>query len=524
VRVRYAAIAGMVLCAAGGAATAADRPNIIFIMTDDQGAWTPGFTGNPNAHTPHLDRLRGQGVAFTNAFVTTPVCSPARAVLMTGRFASELGIHDYLRPESEVGLDPRFVTWPALLRKSGYRTALIGKWHLGHQRPEHHPTRHGYDEFVGMLRGEAAHRNPTLEVAGRNVKFQGWREDVLFDLAIQFIERHRGAPFLLSLHTRAPHAPYVPVSEEDWAPHREAAIWVPEHPGLDAELARRQMREYHASITSIDRNLGRILAALDAWDLAKNTIVIFTSDHGYNVGHHGVLHKGNAQWLLKEPPAAAWPHIDADRRPNMWDTSLKVPLVIRWPGVVEPNSTIAHTVDFTDWFPTLCAMAGVDPPADVPLRGRDFTPLLRGRPVDWKTDLYAEYDMQTGASTHMRSWRTPRWKLMIDFKDPRRIELYNLEGDPDENRNLAADADPAQRAVMEDLTRRILAKMKEIEDPVYTAATERRPPGGRCDEPFTEGDDAKRATCGLGDRVSDGFCGDGRRGGSPAQHHSLHDG
>jgi uncharacterized sulfatase len=232
------------------------------------------------------------------------------------------------------------------------------------------------------------------------------------------------------------------------------------------------MREYLASIASIDRNLGRLLAKLDELGVADRTVVILTSDHGYNMGHHGLWSKGNALWALQKTPAQQWPHIPANRRPNMFDTSLKAPLVIRWPGVVRPGTTITRTVSNLDWFPTICDMAGAEVPAGTVLRGRSIVPLLRGESVEWNDDLYGEYNMLNGAQTGMRAYRTPQWKLMRDFKNPGRAELYNLVKDPGETVNLIDSEDAAVRQIISELDGKILEQMRRLGDPLAASAAQ----------------------------------------------------
>ena len=183
------------------------RPNILFLYADDQGAWTLGSQGNTDVHTPALDRIAREGVVMSNAFVTTPVCSPARASLLTSRYGSELGITDYLQPErdAERGLDPAAVTWPERLQAAGYETALFGKWHVG-AADRYHPTRTGYDVFAGWRHGAGISLDPVVEVDGRDQPMTGYTPDILADLAIDFLRRPRDAPFLVSVHFWAPHA------------------------------------------------------------------------------------------------------------------------------------------------------------------------------------------------------------------------------------------------------------------------------------------------------------------------------
>lgn len=447
IQLRFAALWVLLAAAVVGAA---ERPNILFIYTDDQATWTTGHSGNAQAHTPHIDRIRREGVHATRAFVTTPVCSPSRATLMTGRYASELGIHDWIPPGTKTGLDPAMPAWPRLLQKAGYTTGLIGKWHLGFG-DKHHPTQYGYDHFMGIIAGGCPTKNPTLEKDGKTRKFDGLTIDIFTDEALAFIESNKDGPFCLSLHTRAPHAAFLPVSDEDWSHHKDYDPEVPAYDDLNVAKAKKNTREYLASVSSIDRNVGRLLAKLDDLKLTERTIVVFTSDHGYNIGHHGLMYKGNAYWLLNRVPPKQWPKIPAKRRPNMFDSSLRVPLVIRWPGAVEPGSTLGRTVDNTDWFPTLCDMAGVTIPAGIKLRGRSFVPLLRGENVEWDDELYAEYNMRNGATTDMRCVRTPHWKLMRDPANGDRAELYDLKNDPGESNNLIGSTDVRVKAALKEM-------------------------------------------------------------------------
>jgi uncharacterized sulfatase len=443
------------------------RPNILFICTDDQAPWALGHAGNDQAHTPNLDRLFQQGVTLTNSFTTTPVCSPSRAALMTSRYGTELGITDWINPrqEPEVGLDPAWVTWPELLQAAGYETCLVGKWHLG-TADRYHPTKAGFDFFQGFRAGGTQVEDATLEIDGVDRKQEGLTVDVLTDYAIEFLEKdHGGKPFLLNLHYRSPHAPWLPVDDEDWAPYKDLdpVIPNPDYPDLDVEFVKEKMREYLASVSGVDRNVGRVLEVLDQAGLAENTIVVFTSDHGYNMGHNGIWHKGNGHWITKF--ARDLESADPRRqRPNMYDNSLKVPTAIRWPGMTRPGSTLKETIANLDWYPTLLAAAGVDVPEDVPIRGRNFAPLLKGAKIAWDNDFYGEYSQHHYSDTHLRVYRTPEWKLMRDFKREGKDELYNLAEDPAETCNLIDD--PKYKDIQESLYGKILAKMKRSGDAV----------------------------------------------------------
>lgn len=455
---------------ASAVAAEAERPNIVFLYTDDQAPTAAGFAGNSQLETPHIDRIAREGVTLVNAFVTTPVCSPSRAGLASSRYSSELGIFDWINPrnEPEHGLDPNIVTWMEQLQAAGYRTGLFGKWHLG-TADRFHPTLTGYDEFVGFRDGGRPPKDAVLEIDGHAVPTDGFIVDVVTDHALQFIEENRERPFLLSLHYREPHAAWLPTREEDWRPYKHLDVLLPQpdFPDLRVDKVKRMSREYYASVASVDRNVGRVLNALDESDLTENTVVVFTSDHGYHLGHHGLWYKGNAQWQTTKYPPQRWENIAPKQRPNLYDQALRVPTAVRWPRKIPAGSTVTQTVSNLDWYPTLLAMAGVEPLPDETVRGLNALPLLLGHEVEWDNDLYAEYSMRHGATTDMRAWRTPQWKMMIDFANDDREELYDLEHDPAEQVNLIEEGElsPAAAQARIDLTARILRRMQELNDP-----------------------------------------------------------
>ncbi|MFP4191522.1 MAG: sulfatase [Candidatus Hydrogenedentota bacterium] len=450
-------------------ASDARPPNIVFVYTDDHGPWALGLE-HPQAHTPRMDRLFAEeGARLVNAFVATPVCSPARAALFTGRYATEVGIHDWIHPEEDAGLEPDSTTWVQLLAEAGYATGLMGKWHLG-RAERHHPTQFGFDEFVGFLQhGPPA--DPVMEKEGREQTFGGLTIDILSDHVIEFIERHRAEPFMVMLSTRSPHRSWDGRAE-DRAPYEGVEIEIPDYPGLDTERVRNLTRDYLVSVTSIDRNLGRILDTLDELDLGNDTIVVFAGNEGNGMGHNGFWGKGNAVSVLRDPPPDT-ENIPGGRRPNLTDTVLRVPTAVRWPGVIEPGAVIEETVTNMDWFPTLLAMAGVEQPEGIGHHGRNILPLLEGEASeDWDNDLYAEYSPHHGIQAHMRAWRTRRWKLVRDFLNPWRDEFYDLANDPEERENLIHDGRFEVCVARQALHERILAKMEELEDPVRERAEE----------------------------------------------------
>ncbi len=448
-------------------AFAAERPNILFIYTDDQAPTAGNAFGTPELKTPNIDRLVREGVHLTNSFVTTPVCSPARASLITSRYGTEVKITDWINPrtEKEIGLSPRFVTWVKLLKEAGYKTGLIGKWHLG-TADKFHPTKFGYDYFMGFRAGGASPQNPILEIDGITKKRKGFTTNILTNNAIKFIKRNKNKPFLLSLHYRAPHAPWFPVPREDWKPYELLDPKIPTYPDLNIKRVKKQTREYYASVSGVDRNVGRLLKTLDNLNLTENTIVIFTSDHGYNLGHHGLWHKGNAHWILNKKPEKRLKNVPAHVRPNLFDQSLRVPTVVRWPSKFKPDTEMKQVVTALDWFPTLLAMAKVKQPENVLVRGRNMLPLLQGKKIKWNNSFYSEYSLHNSGKVHLRGYRTPEWKLIIDYMHEGNNELYNLKTDPDETTNLINSKEKNTMAARQTLEEKIISTMLKIKDSV----------------------------------------------------------
>ncbi len=477
---RIPAFACLLLAAASLASrplVADERPNILFIFTDDQAPWALGAAEYPHAKTPHMDRLVREGAYLVNSFTTTPVCSPSRASLLTSRYGSELGITDWLHPSREAnrGLDPATITWPELIQAAGYRTGLVGKWHLG-LLDRFHPTKTGFDYFFGFRGGGNRPKDPDLEEDGVVRKFKGLTPDLLTSRALEFVRRNRSDEFLLCVNYRAPHARWLPVADSDWAPFErlDPKIPNPDYPLLDKARVKRMTREYLASVHSVDRNVGRILSLLDELDLSRRTVVVFSSDHGYSMGHNGIWHKGNGHWVLTKNPKAQ-PNVPAGQRPNMYDLSIRVPTIVRWPKIVKPRTRITQTVSNLDWFPTLLEIAGAKLPAKLGIRGRSIKPLLEGNiPADWENGFYAEYSTHHQSKTHMRMYRTPKWKLVRDFRNRERDEFYDLTTDPAETRNQIDSTDPKIQAVIERFHGEILRNMKANNDSLLAGLKARK--------------------------------------------------
>ncbi len=437
------------------------RPNIVAIVTDDQGQWAVGAYGNRDVHTPHMDALARDGALFRNAFTVTPVCSPSRAAYMSGRWPTQTGINDWISPQEGndgKGLDA--LTWPQVLQRSGYKTALVGKWHLGSQ-PQFHPSRRGFDHFYGFVSGGTSPMDPTLEVNGKTQTVSGPVPDLITTSAIDFIRAHREVPFAVCVHFREPHLPYAPVPAEDSAHYQNVDPTVPQVRGLDVAALKKRTLAYYASISAVDRNLGRLLSTLDELKLSDQTLVVFTSDHGYNEGRHGVDTKGNGQWIAGG--------VNGPKRPNMWDTSIRVPLLVRWPNVVKPRTIIEDDVTNLDTFRTMLGAAGVAPPSDCTAQGRDYSPLLRGQSLDKPAAIFGQYDLRNGGLAYMRMIRTSQYKLVKHYRANSMDELYDLQADPDELRNLLTGQGRASPVnVRADLERRLIEWQRSIDDPVLT--------------------------------------------------------
>jgi uncharacterized sulfatase len=383
------------------------RVNLVSILTDDQALWSIGAYGNRESITPNMDRLAREGVKFNNAFVTTPVCSPSRVAFLTGLYGSQVGITDFLSSDegaSGMGLPASALTWPRVLQQNGYRTALFGKYHLG-TLPEFHPTKRGFDYFMGAEEGAFATLNPRLEVNGQMIELKGAASDIVMDDAMRWIETNQGKPFAALIHFREPHLPYTPMPEEDARLFKNLDPTIPDAKGLDREQVKQFYREYYAAVHAVDRNLGKLLALLERLKLDRRTIVIFQSDHGYNIGHHGIHTKGNGVSIAGG--------VNGPKRPNMWDTSLRIPLLIRWPGMLQAGSEVNETVLNLDMFPSVLGLLKLKPAAEVRQNGQDFTPLLFGvRDAHWRSEIFGQYDLHNSGLAYMRMLRTNDWKLV----------------------------------------------------------------------------------------------------------------
>ena len=431
----------------GSTATAADeRMNLVLIVADDLATWALPAYGNRDIETPHIDRLAAEGFRFTHAFSTSPVCTPARAQLVTGLETIQLGTLNDPTSGADMGsLPPGAPSWARELQRAGYSTAHVGKWHLGYE-PEHAPTRHGYDYFYGFRTGSNLSKDPFLARGEKpHRRVEGFTDDLLTDEAIRWIgeqaDERADEPFLLSLALRAPHLPYRPMPPQD-----EAAIENvhPESPELgDPRIAgvgedyrkflASERRDYLANVHTVDRNIGRLLAALEQRRLLDRTIIILTSDNGYLLGERGLFNKGPAapiQYYMYPDNRLLWAI-------NLWDLSIRVPMIVRWPGVDRTVAEPAGFVSLIDLYRSILGMLEVPISAESPVGGADFSALLRDPGTPWRDAIFGQYTSdRIGNTEFLRMIRTERWKLVRAVLNPSASRLYDLQNDPGELNNL----------------------------------------------------------------------------------------
>jgi arylsulfatase A-like enzyme len=445
---------------AGGAAAlqlgrAADAPpNILYIMADDHAAHAIGAYGSRINRTPNIDRIAQQGVRFDNCLCTNSICTPSRAVILTGQYSHLNGVKTL-----NDALDPERQNVAKLLHGAGYQTAMVGKWHL-----QKDPS--GFD-YWNILPGQGVYHDPVFIEMGKRSKRTGYCTDLIADYSLDWLkQRDRKKPFYLMCHHKAPHRPWQPDDKHahmydgadipepfnlfDHYEHRSqaaanATLKVGENmtktdvkrdipPDLKGDALRKwayqyYIKDYLRCIASVDDNVGRVLDYLDAEGLAKDTLVIYTSDQGFFLGDHGYF----------------------DKR-FMYEESLRMPFLARYPGVIKPGSKNADMVLNLDFPETFLDFAGQQAPAD--MHGRSFRPILEGHtPRDWRQSMYYRYWMHLadhGVPAHY-GVRTRQYKLIyyygkalgssgaIDRDTAPEWELFDIQKDPHEMNNLYGD-------------------------------------------------------------------------------------
>ena len=469
------------------------RPNIIFIMSDDHASHALGCYGSRINKTPNLDRLAQEGMRFTNAFCTNSICAPCRAVILTGKYSHINGVRD-----NRAKFDGAQQTFPKLLGRAGYETAMIGKWHL-----KTDPT--GFD-YWNILPGQGAYYNPAMIEMGQRKKHTGYVTDIITDCCLDWLEeRQPDKPFCLMCHHKAPHRRWEPgpnhltmyddttipepetlfddyagrgraAHEQDMSiaktmtgndlkltpvknltPEQKArwdAAYGPKNEAFrranltGKDLVRwkyqRYIKDYLRCIASVDDNVGRLLDYLDASGLAKDTIVVYTSDQGFYLGDHG--------WF--------------DKR-FMYEESLRMPLMVRYPRAIRPGSVNEDLVLNLDFAETFLDFAGVVVLDD--MQGRSMRPLLSGRtPEDWRRSMYYHYFEYPAVHSVKRHYgiRTRRYKLIHFYHDIDEWELYDLECDAQEMHNVYDD--PAYADEVRELKmrlRQLRSRYRDTEGP-----------------------------------------------------------
>lgn len=403
-------------------ATARTRPNVLLIVMDDLAFGDLACHGNPHTRTPHLDRMHDESTRLTR-YQSGPVCTPARACLMTGRYAYRTRAIDTYCGRSM--MEPDEVTLAELLRDAGYRTGIFGKWHLG----DSYPTRaidQGFEEAVvhngGGLRqpaniGRDAYQDPQLMHNGELEQYHGYCTDIYTDCAADWIAQHRDEPWFCYLATNAPHTP-LEIGEKWVEPYREQ--------GLNETFAR-----LYGMVENIDHNVGRVFAQLDRLGLAQDTLVIYTSDHG---PCGSARHEGETRFNAGL----------RSTKGTMYQGGVKVPCFWRWPGKLEAGRDLSHVANPVDVLPTLAAACGVEPPTDRPLDGIDLLPAMTGEPpandTGWpERDTFIQWH-RGDTAVRYRNFAVidQRYKLTRPHEDAP-DELYDLDEDPGEQRDLASE-------------------------------------------------------------------------------------
>ncbi|HZO53619.1 MAG TPA: sulfatase-like hydrolase/transferase [Bryobacteraceae bacterium] len=415
------------------------KTNVVFFLTDDHGAWSLGSYGCSEFHTPNIDRLAAEGLLFSRAYACTPVCSPSRMTYMTGKMPSGHGVHDAMLAQDCWGPKRRrfldgHATWSNLLAKSGYALGMCGKWHMGDDDHAHA----GFSYWCTKAQDGSVYKDPVLVKNGSRVNVNGFLTDACTDAGLEFIEANQKRPFFLFMPFHAPHTPYGYQPERDRQWYKDTKFpcfpegsrnpqrrrnFEPHHGNRESKTA------YSALVSGVDHNVGRILRRLEELGVRDDTLIIFSADQGWNAGHHGVWGKGNATIPF-----------------NMYEESIRVPLIWNHPGKIAGGRTINAMVSTYDFFPTILEYLGA--PAAAPDRqrvGRSYAPFLRGENPAWQNELYFEY-------CYTRAVRTENLKY-VERAEEWPNELFDLEVNPSEDTNIIGS--PPNRERMNALRTRL---------------------------------------------------------------------
>jgi len=420
-------------------------PNIVFILVDDLRWDDFGAAGHPFVKTPNIDRIAREGALFRNAFLTDPLCSPSRASFLTGQYPHTHGIIDNVNRSAA---SHQLITFPFLLRQSGYTTAFIGKWHMGNDDTR----RPGFDRWVSF-KGQGSYLDPEINDDGKDVKPSGYITDLLTGYAIEFIKRRHDKPFLVYLAHKAIHPEvmqhddgsvnlaqaehFIPAQRHqslfigEKIPRRPSAMRPPtgkpalerkigDLPALGANTATSDEAVLGRlrSLMAVEEGVGEILKALKEMDQLDNTVIVFASDNGYFYGEHG---------------------LSVERR-LAYEESIRMPLLIRYPKAIKGGIVRDEFALNIDLAPTLLELAGVTPPASLRMEGLSLVPLLKGPKTEWRRSFLIEYYSDTVfprvRKMGYKAVRNERWKYIHYFELEGMDELYDLKADPYEMRNI----------------------------------------------------------------------------------------
>jgi arylsulfatase A-like enzyme len=400
----------------GGPTT--NKPNVVLIMMDDMGYGDIGSYGVSDAKTPNLDRLAREGVRLTDAYANGPVCTPTRAALISGQYQQRVGLEWALSAtpaDQERGLPVTETSLPALLKKNGYVTGLVGKWHLG-SSPRFWPNAHGFDEFFGFLQGahdyyrhQRADGSPDLYENTSPVQTAtSYLTDEISQRAARFIDRHAKEPFFIDVAYNAVHWPFQPPDMPASDPRRDTPLLqMPD----DASPATR--RDYVRMLERADQGVGTILAALERNSVAQNTLVIFTNDNG-------------GEWLSRNAPLY-------HRKATLWEGGIRVPLILRWPGHLPRGKTSGQVAITMDLTASILAATGTALPAGYRPEGINILPGLAGQTPLVERQLFWRIQRP---ERRQKAVRSGRWKMLVDGG---LYLLFDLNTDPGERRDLAAE-------------------------------------------------------------------------------------
>jgi len=477
----FLAVAGQPLRAARRAGRG--KRNIVFVLSDDHRYDFMGFmpTGPEFLETPNMDRMAQQGAHLANAFVSTSLCSPSRASILTGQYMHHHRVVDNQRPEPE-----GTVFFPQYLQKAGYQTAFIGKWHMGH---DHDRPRPGFDHWASF-KGQGTYSDPTLNINGRRRTLRGYTTDVLTDQALAWLKdgRDSGSPFFLYLSFKAVHYPFQPAprhqgryakapvkrpetmanternyqTQPHWVRERRYSIHGVDHmetgpydndpvPSFDDLY-----RQYCETVHGLDENLGRVLDYLDEAGLSDSTLVVYMGDNGFELGEHGFYDKRDA-----------------------FEESIRVPMLACAPGLIAPGAKVTQMVQNIDIAPTLLDAAGVPAPESANMDGRSFLPLLAGKSIPWRDHILYEYHWEWNfpATPTVFAIRGDRYKYIYYHGVWDHDGFYDLQTDPHERHNLINV--PAYREQIEAMKKQLFDELEAGGGLVIPA---RRPRGERLDQ------------------------------------------